>query len=110
MSTVIIGGGIIGSAIALSLQKRGESVTVVSRNQAEAAGFAAGGMIAPQAEAIPPSPLLDLALRSRELYPDWISELENQTGEDTGYIPSGILAPVYEKSQAPSSPAVQPAT
>ncbi|AFZ45495.1 thiazole-phosphate synthase [Halothece sp. PCC 7418] len=110
MSTVIIGGGIIGSAIALSLRKRGESVTVVSRNQAEAAGFAAGGMIAPQAEAIPPSPLLDLALRSRDLYPDWINDLEHQTGEDTGYFPCGILAPVYEKSQAPSSPAVQPAT
>ncbi len=110
MSTVIIGGGIIGSAIALSLRKRGESVTVVSRKQSEAAGFAAGGMIAPQAEAIPPSPLLDLALRSRDQYPDWISELEDQTGEDTGYVPSGILAPVYEKSQAPSSPAFQPAT
>ena len=110
MSTVIIGGGIIGSAIALSLQKKGEQVTVVSRKQTEAAGFAAGGMIAPQAEAIPPSPLLDLALRSRDLYPDWISELEDQTGQDTGYNPSGILAPVYDKSQAPNSPAVQPAT
>jgi len=110
MSTVIIGGGMIGSAIALALQKRGEPVTVVSRKQAEAAGFAAGGMIAPQAEAIPPSPLLDLALRSRDLYPDWISELEDHTGKDTGYIPSGILAPFYDTKQAPNSPAVQPAT
>ena len=108
-STIIIGGGLIGSAIALSLQEKGEQVTVISRNQPEAAGFAAGGMIAPQAEAIPPSPLLDLALRSRQLYPDWIQQLETQTGLDTGYNPCGILAPVYEKTE-PVSPHVQPAT
>ena len=109
-STIFIGGGIIGSAIALSLQQRGEQVTVISRQQNEAAGFAAGGMIAPQAEAIAPSPLLDLALRSRQLYPDWISELEDITGEDTGYYPCGILAPVYDTSKEPSSPIVEPAT
>jgi thiazole synthase len=109
-STVIIGGGIIGSAIALSLQQRGEQVTVISRKQAEAAGFAAGGMIAPQAEAIPPSPLLDLALRSRQFYPDWISQLEDRTGLDTGYFPCGILAPVYDIKGQPSSPHVEPAT
>ena len=109
-STIVIGGGIIGSAIARSLQQRGEQVTVVSRQQNEAAGFAAGGMIAPQAEAIPPSPLLDLALRSRQFYPDWISQLEDITGEDTGYYPCGILAPVYDTSKEPSSPIVEPAT
>ena len=108
-STIIIGGGIIGRAIALSLQQKGEQVTVISRNPVEAAGFAAGGMIAPQAEAIAPSPLLDLALRSRNLYPDWIQQLETQTGLDTGYNPCGILAPVYEKTE-PVSPHVQPAT
>ncbi|PNW46955.1 UNVERIFIED_CONTAM: glycine oxidase ThiO [Euhalothece sp. KZN 001] len=108
-STIIIGGGIIGRAIALSLQQKGEQVTVISRNPVEAAGFAAGGMIAPQAEAIAPSPLLDLALRSRNLYPDWIQQLETQTGLDTGYDPCGILAPVYEKTE-PVSPHVQPAT
>ena len=110
-STVIIGGGLIGSAIALSLQQRGEQVTVISRQQAEAAGFAAGGMIAPQAEAIPPSPLLDLALRSRQFYPDWIQQLEEMTGLDTGYFPCGILAPVvYDASKEPDSPPVEPAT
>ncbi|AFZ50132.1 glycine oxidase ThiO [Dactylococcopsis salina] len=108
-STIIIGGGLIGRAIALSLQQKGEQVTVISRNPVEAAGFAAGGMIAPQAEAIAPSPLLDLALRSRNLYPDWIQQLETQTGLDTGYNPCGILAPVYEKTE-PVSPHVQPAT
>lgn len=108
--TVIIGGGIIGSAIALSLRKRGEEVTVVSRKQGEAAAFAAGGMIAPQAEGIPPSPLLDLSLRSRQFYPDWISELEDMTGLDTGYVPCGILAPVYDTNKTPNSPTVEPAT
>ena len=108
--TVIIGGGIIGSAIALSLRKRGEQVTIVSRQQGEAAAFAAGGMIAPQAEAIPPSPLLDLSLRSRQFYPDWISELEDMTGLNTGYVPCGILAPVYDLKETQTSPSVEPAT
>ncbi|MFW6315502.1 MAG: glycine oxidase ThiO [Cyanobacteriota bacterium] len=108
--TVIIGGGIIGSAIALSLRKRGEQVTIVSRKQGEAAALAAGGMIAPQSEAIPPSPLLDLSLRSRQFYPDWIRELEEMTGLDTGYVPSGFLAPVYDLNQTPSSATVEPAT
>jgi len=67
-------------------------------------------MIAPQAEAIPPSPLLDLALRSRQFYPDWINQLEEMTGLDTGYFPCGILTPVYDASKEPESPTVEPAT
>jgi thiazole synthase len=96
---LIIGGGIIGLAIAVELKLRGAGVTLISRNFSEAASHAAGGMLAPHAEEIPPGPMLELCLRSRWLYPEWIRKLEELSGLDTGYLPSGILAPVYELSQ-----------
>ncbi|HBB34828.1 MAG TPA: glycine oxidase ThiO [Cyanobacteria bacterium UBA8803] len=94
---LIVGGGVIGLAIAVELRWRGATVTVLTRNYQEASTLAAAGMLAPQAEAIPPSPLLELCLRSRSLYPEWIGKLEQLTGVATGYWPCGILAPVYEK-------------
>lgn len=93
---VIIGGGIIGLAIAVELRQRGAEVTVLSRDFSEAASHAAAGMLAPQAEQISPSPMLDLCLRSRSLYPDWVSKLEALTGLEINYLPCGILSPVFE--------------
>lgn len=97
---LIIGGGIVGLAIALDLKMRGASVTLLSRDFQQAASHAAAGMLAPNAEALPPGPMLDLARRSLWLYPQWVSKLEELTGFDIGYLPSGILAPVYEPPQA----------
>ena len=100
---IIIGGGIIGLSIAIDLKLRGASVTVCTRSLQEGATYAAAGMLAPQAEAITPGPMLDLCLRSRSLYPDWISKIEDLSGVSTGYWPGGILAPVYE-SLPPGTP------
>jgi glycine oxidase ThiO len=95
---LIIGGGAIGLATALELALQGVTVTVLSRNFQEAALHAAAGMLAPQAEGLTPGPMLDLCLRSRALYPEWISKLESLTGMDSEYWPCGILAPQYEPS------------
>ena len=97
---LIIGGGVIGLAIAVDLKLRGATVTVLSRDFQQAATHAAAGMLAPQAEGIPPSPMLDLCLKSRSLYPEWIRKLEDLTGLNTQYWPCGILAPVYELPQS----------
>jgi len=92
---LIIGGGIIGLSLAIELKLRQVKVTVLSREFKQAATHAAAGMLAPQAEKIPPSPMLDLCLRSRTMYGDWTQKLEEITGLETGYWPCGILAPVY---------------
>ena len=88
----IVGGGVIGCALARELAGRGAAVTVVERGEpgGEASG-AAAGLLAPQAENLQPGPLLDLALESRGLYPRWVAGLVEETGIDVGYRRSGIL-------------------
>ncbi|MGF1518814.1 MAG: glycine oxidase ThiO [Nodosilinea sp.] len=90
---LVVGGGIIGLAIALELQQQGATVAVLSRDFAQAASHAAAGMLAPQAEGLPSGPMLDLSLASLALYPTWVSKLEALTGQSVGYWPGGILAP-----------------
>ncbi|OWY66944.1 glycine oxidase ThiO [cyanobacterium TDX16] len=93
---LIIGGGVVGLAIAVELRSRGASVTLLCRDFHAAASHAAAGMLAPQAEQIPPGAMLDLCWRSRSLYPEWTRKLEEISGKPTGYWACGILAPVYE--------------
>ncbi|AFY77407.1 glycine oxidase [Pleurocapsa sp. PCC 7327] len=97
---LIIGGGIIGLAIAIDLKLRGAKVTVLSRDFGQAASHAAAGMLAPGAEKIASPPMRSLCLKSRWLYPEWIRKIEDLTGLDAGYLPCGILAPVYKLPQA----------
>ncbi|MEH2122507.1 glycine oxidase ThiO [Nostoc sp.] len=96
---VIIGGGVIGLAIAIELKLRGTNVTVFCRNFQAAATHAAAGMLAPDAENIPNGAMRSLCWRSRALYPDWTHKLEELTGLNTGYRPCGILTPFYEESR-----------
>ncbi|MEH1846425.1 MAG: glycine oxidase ThiO [Nostoc sp.] len=97
--TVIIGGGVIGLAIAIELKLRGTRVTVLCRDFQAAATHAAAGMLAPDAENIPNGAMRSLCWRSRALYPDWTRKLEELTSLNTGYRPCGILAPVFEESR-----------
>ncbi|MEM0980145.1 MAG: FAD-dependent oxidoreductase, partial [Cyanobacteria bacterium P01_H01_bin.58] len=90
---LIVGGGVIGLAIALKLRQNSLSVTVLSRDFTEAASHAAAGMLAPGAEAIAPGPLFDLCHQSLQRYPDWANKLETLTGQSIGYWPCGILSP-----------------
>ncbi|WP_414516441.1 glycine oxidase ThiO [Nostoc sp. PCC 9305] len=96
--TVIIGGGVIGLAIAIELKLRGTNVTVLCRDFQAAATHAAAGMLAPDAENIPNGAMRSLCWRSRALYPDWTRKLEELTGLNTGYRACGILAPVFEEA------------
>jgi glycine oxidase ThiO len=102
---LVIGGGVIGLAIALELKLQGLAVTVLSKDFKQAAGHAAGGMLAPQAECIPlESPMLTLGLQSRDRYPAWIQQLEDLTQISTGYWPCGILSPICGEPSVNSIP------
>ena len=65
-----------------------------------AAATAAAGMLAPSAERIANTAMLQLCNRSLYLYPDWTRKLEEITGLDTGYWTCGILAPVFRAGGA----------
>jgi glycine oxidase len=78
---VIAGGGIIGLSIGLELRQRGLSVVVLERGRAmRAASWAAGGMLAAR-DPETPFALLPLALRSLELFPEYLDRIETLSGE-----------------------------
>ncbi|MFQ5880516.1 MAG: glycine oxidase ThiO [Dehalococcoidia bacterium] len=87
-----MGGGVIGCAVAYHLALAGVKATVLEREQvaAEATG-AAAGMLAPLAEARSRGPFLDLALASLRLFPSEVDELQQRSGVDIEYMPSGLL-------------------
>ncbi|HVR62209.1 MAG TPA: glycine oxidase ThiO [Polyangia bacterium] len=90
---IIIGGGVMGCAVALRLCQRGIAATVIERGIPGAeASSAAAGILGPQMESEQPGPLLELGLRSRALYPALAAELRDATGIDIGYLKSGVLA------------------
>ena len=94
---LIVGGGIMGSSVALRLAQQGIGVTVVERGIPGAeASSAAAGMLAPQNEADGPGPMLSLGLQSRALYPALVDELRDATGIDIGYEVSGVMALSFE--------------
>jgi glycine oxidase ThiO len=78
-SVTIIGSGIIGCAIARELAVRGVDVTVLDpRPVGGGATQASAGMLAPYVEAHDRGPMLDLCVRSLEMYQLWVSNLWNE--------------------------------
>jgi glycine oxidase len=90
---LVVGGGLIGCALAAELAGRGVDVTVLDRDEpgAEASG-AAAGMLTPQSEAHVRDAFFDLGIESRGMYPAWITRLSDETGMDTGYRRCGFLS------------------
>ena len=89
---VVVGGGLIGCAVAFELARRGARAVVLERGAVggEASG-AAAGMVAPQAECERPGPLLALGLLSRRRYPGWVEQIEAASGIDVEYRRGGIV-------------------
>ncbi len=92
MRTVVVGGGVIGAAIAYYLAKAGAQVTLVERGEVggESSG-AAAGMLIPPAAAVAPGPFRDISLASLALYPALIEAVERESGMTVECIDSGIL-------------------
>lgn len=99
--TVVVGAGIIGCAIARELAVRGVAVTVFDdRPVAGGATRASAGMLAPYVEAHERGPLLDLAVRSLELYDDWIAAVRRESDTDVEYRRIGTLEVALDPEHA----------
>lgn len=90
---VIIGGGVIGLAVARALALRGvRDVLLIERHSLGAeSSSAAAGMLAPQAEANRPHEFFQLTCQSRDLYPGFASSLLEETGIDIELERTGTL-------------------
>ena len=89
---IILGGGIIGAALAEELARHGQHVLIVERGPIGAeASSAAAGILAAQMDLPEPGPFFDLCQAARRMYPRWIEHLERRTGVAVGYHVDGIL-------------------
>jgi len=96
-----VGAGIVGCAIARELAVRGVGCTVIDdRPVGGGATQASAGMLAPYVEAHEGGPLLDLGIRSLDLYDDWIAAVRRESGLDVEYRRIGTLEVALDPQHA----------
>ncbi|HZH30912.1 MAG TPA: glycine oxidase ThiO [Pyrinomonadaceae bacterium] len=88
----VVGGGVIGLAVARELSRGGAQVILVERGAAGAeSSWAAAGMLAPQVEADCADEFFKLAVAGRDAYPAFARELEEESGIDIELDRTGTL-------------------
>jgi glycine oxidase len=103
MNVVIIGGGVIGCAIAYYLRGAGIEVTVAERERVgSGASSAAAGMLAPLAESPDPGPFTRLALEGLRAFKEDAEAIIAESGVDFEYRRDGVLR--VAESEAAAGP------
>jgi len=89
---VILGGGVIGLCCALELSKRERKVLVIERGEpGREASSAAAGMLA-NCDPHTPELLCSLANASAKLYPEFVHELQDESGVHIDFRREGTIA------------------
>ncbi len=101
MRVAVIGGGIIGLAVAEELVRRRARVLLLERNTALAreASFAAAGILSPQSDAEGSGPFLDLLLAGAHLIPEAAARLEAESGLALDYQACGMLGLAFSEAE-----------
>lgn len=95
---LIIGGGVIGSAIAYYLSRDGKGVLQLEADhEASGASGCAAGMLAAELERFPSAELKTWALRSQQLMTPLIEELKLHSSVDVAMNKGGFVFPTLEK-------------
>jgi glycine oxidase len=98
---VVVGGGVIGAAVAWSLARAGLAVSLLERAElAGQASSAAAGMLAPISESHEDGPLRRAGLASLALFPALVAELRDASGIDPELVPSGCLRVPADDAEA----------
>jgi glycine oxidase len=100
---IVIGGGIVGLSLSIELRKKGARVLVVERGEpGREASSAAGGMLV-DCLFETPAALQPLATASASMYPEFVYELETESGMKVDLRDQGtILFPSAPHSSHPA--------
>jgi glycine oxidase len=97
---LIVGAGLIGSAIAWLLSKSGRSVVLMDAGRFGGEASSAGaGMLAPGGEYREPSPAAQFAIESLAMYPAFVREIEKESGVPIDYRNCGAIELAYERER-----------
>lgn len=98
MRVTVVGGGCIGLGVAGALAADHDVRLLEKNSLGSGASRAAAGMIAPVMEAeYGEDELLELCLSSQELYPDFVEELEEETGVEVDFRREGTLGLAFDQ-------------
>src|SRR5260370_6188775 len=90
------GGGVIGGAIALELARGGWRLAVFDRQQpGPEASWASAGMLSPAPENPGMIVMVALGKASLALYPEFVAQVEENSGKSTGLRPKGTLEALF---------------
>ena len=93
VDVAVIGGGIIGAAIAERLSRDGRRVTLIERGAiGREASWAAAGLLTPVHPWNYPEPMLRLDAQSLAMWPDLAARLLAETGIDVELQSTGLLS------------------
>jgi glycine oxidase len=95
---VIVGGGIIGGAIAFELAQHAIRVAIFDRQTpGREASWAAAGMLSPAPDSVDAIPLVPLARTSLDLYSQFIAAIEEASGQQAGFRPGGAIETFFSR-------------
>ena len=101
---VIVGAGLMGRLLAWRLSKSGVKVSVYDASREDAslsAAWTAAAMIAPISEKPLCHPdVFQLSLRSLQLWPQLLAELQRDTGQSVRYLRRGTLVVAHPSDAA----------
>lgn len=99
---VVLGGGLIGLAVAAEAAARGASVLLVGETRFGEASPVGAGMLAPGAESdeLRSVEVRRFAIAGRDLYPSFLSALHDETGIAVPFDRNGILELVDDTEPA----------
>ncbi|MFQ5680180.1 MAG: NAD(P)/FAD-dependent oxidoreductase [Gemmatimonadota bacterium] len=89
---LVVGGGIVGCAVAIEAVRRGASVRLLERDQpGVGATGASAGILSPLYEAEGPGPLFRFGLENHRRYPAFVRRIEASTEWPLGLRRDGLL-------------------
>ena len=94
----VAGGGLIGGSIALDLARAGLRVALFDQGEpGREASWAGAGILSPAPESPATIPLVPLGKASMALYPEFVAEVEELSGQSVGFRPNGTLDALFAR-------------